>query len=183
MSTSNDKAASAPSGAEAADFVISRTFNAPRALVWQAWTQADRLAQWWGPKGSKIRVARLDTRPGRLFHYSMEYQPGHPMWGRFVFHEVVAPERMIYTSSFSDANGSITRAPFKGIVFPLEVLNIVTFTEQGSGQAAKTAVTLRGGPVNTTEEERATFTGMFDSMRQGFGGTFDQLEAYLANAR
>ena len=164
-------------GTDVPEFVISRTVSAPRGLVWQAWTEAERLEQWWGPKGAKIRVARIDTRPGRLFHYSMEYQPGRPMWGRFVFHEVVALERMIYTSSFSDANGSITRAPFKD-TFPLEVLNTVTFTEQGG----KTTITLRGGPVNTTQEERNTFAGMFDSMRQGFGGTFDQLDAYLAAA-
>jgi uncharacterized protein YndB with AHSA1/START domain len=54
----------------------------------------------------------------------------------------------------------------------------MTLSEQGG----KTTLTLRGAPINATEEERKTFAGMFDSMRQGFGGTFDQLDDYLAKA-
>jgi uncharacterized protein YndB with AHSA1/START domain len=52
----------------------------------------------------------------------------------------------------------------------------MTLTEKDG----KTTLTLRGGPINATDEERKTFVSMFDSMRQGFGGTFDQLAAYLA---
>jgi uncharacterized protein YndB with AHSA1/START domain len=49
-------------------FVITRIFDAPRERVWKAWTEPERLAQWWGPKGSKIRVVTLELRPGGLFH-------------------------------------------------------------------------------------------------------------------
>jgi uncharacterized protein YndB with AHSA1/START domain len=162
------------------DFVISRVFDAPRERVWKAWTDPQALAQWWGPKGSQIRVIKLDVRPGGIFHYAMAFQPGRDMFGRFIYREIAPPERLVFVNSFSDAEGGITRAPFPqlGNTWPLEVLNNLTFTEQDG----KTTVTLRGGPINATEEERKTFASMFDSMRQGFGGTFDQLAAYLAKA-
>jgi uncharacterized protein YndB with AHSA1/START domain len=148
--------------------------------VWSAFNSADALAQWWGPKGSKIRVIKLDFRPGGIFHYAMAFQPGHDMYGRFIYREIAAPERMVFINSFSDPEGGITRAPFPQLEgkWPLEVLNTMTLTEQGG----KTTISLRGGPINATEEERKIFAGMADSMRQGFGGTFDQLDAYLAKA-
>jgi uncharacterized protein YndB with AHSA1/START domain len=160
------------------DFVISRTFDAPRDLVWKVYTEAEHLAQWWGPKGCTIRVIKLDVRPGGIFHYAMAYQPGQEMWGRFVYREIAPPESMVFVSSFSDADGGITRAPFPQLrgTFPLEVLNTMTLVEDGT----KTTVSLRGRPLNATEEERETFRGMFGSMQQGYSGTFDELAQYLA---
>jgi uncharacterized protein YndB with AHSA1/START domain len=162
------------------DFVISRTFDAPRDAVWRAWTDAAALSKWWGPKGCVIRVISLDLREGGLFHYAMGFQPGQEMFGRFIFREIVAPERLVFVNSFSDAAGGITRAPFPQLknLWPLEVLNVMTLTEAGGG----TRLDLRGHPVNATEEERKAFAGNFDSMRQGFGGTFDQLAEHLAGA-
>jgi uncharacterized protein YndB with AHSA1/START domain len=161
------------------DFTIARTFNAPRERVWKAFTSAEALGKWWGPKGSSIRVIAFDFRPGGIFHYAMAFQPGHDMYGRFIYREIEEPSRIVFVNSFSDANGGITRAPFPqlGDKWPLEVLNEMTFTEADG----KTTISLRGGPINATEEERRTFASMADSMRQGFGGTFDQLEQYLAN--
>ena len=163
------------------DFLISRTFDAPRDLVWKAWTSAEGLAQWWGPKGANIRVIKLDFRPGGIFHYAMAFQPGQDMYGRFVYREVAAPERLVFVNSFSDAEGGITRAPFPQLQgkWPLEVLNTVTLTEQDG----KTTMALRGGPINATEEERKIFAEMRDSMRQGFGGSFAKLDDYLAKAK
>jgi uncharacterized protein YndB with AHSA1/START domain len=165
--------------AEAGDFVISRTFEAPRALVWKVWTEPEHLAQWWGPKGCTIRVVKLDVRPGGIFHYAMAYQPGHEMWGRFVYREIVPPERMVWVNSFSDAEGGVARAPFPQLkgAFPLEILNTLTLHENGG----QTTMTVRGRPIDATEEERETYLGMFGSMQQGFTGTFDQLAKYLAS--
>ena len=164
-----------------AEFSIERTYDAPRERVWAAFTTAEGLAHWWGPKGSTLKVLNLDLRPGGMFHYSMEYQPGHPMYGRFIYREIEAPQRIVFATSFSDVSGGITRAPFPQMQdrWPLEVLNTVTFTER----AGRTTLALRGHPINANEQEIATFAGFFDSMRQGFGGTFDQLETYLAAAR
>ena len=143
-------------------------------------TEADRLAQWWGPKGCKIEVLKFDLRPGGAFHYAMRFSAGKPMYGKFVYREIAAPERLVFINSFSDAEGGTTRAPFPqlGGTWPLEVLNNLTLLEQ----CGKTALTLRGHPINATPAEIATYVSMFDSMRQGFGGTFDQLADHLAKA-
>ena len=163
------------------EFVITRQFDAPRELVWKAWTEAEALAQWWGPKGATIRVVKLEMRAGGMFHYAMRYTLGREMFGRFVYREIAAPERLVFVSSFSDADGGITRAPFPqlGGTWPLEVLNTLTLAEE----SGKTTLMLRGGPINATEKELETYAGMFDSMRQGFTGTFDQLAEHLAKAR
>ncbi len=167
------------------EFVISRVFDAPRDLVWSAWTQGERLAQWWGPKGCKIRVLKLEMRPGGIFHYMMEFPKPQPFlkgeseaWGRFIYREITAPERIIYINSFSDATGGITRAPFSE-VWPLEVLVTVTLVEK----SGKTTLTLRVHPINSTTEENEAFAGIHDSMRQGYGGTMDQLSDHLAKAQ
>jgi uncharacterized protein YndB with AHSA1/START domain len=162
------------------EFVFSRTVDAPRDLVWKAWTEADRLAQWWGPKGCTIRVAKFEFKPGGTFHYAMQFKPGHDMWGRFTYREIVAPERLVFINSFSDPEGGLTRAPFSQLnnSWPLEVLNVLTLSEEDG----KTTLTLRGRPINATDEECRLYVSMFDSMRGGFGGTFDKLEAYLKTA-
>lgn len=157
-------------------FSISRTFHAPRNIVWKAWTDRDALAQWWGPKGCPIEVTVLDVKPGGLFHYAMALPNGDKWWGRFVYREIEKPSRLVFVNSFSNENGDITRAPFSAH-WPLEVLNEVTFTEGGG----KTTIRLEGGPIDPADEERAAFESMFKSMEQGFGGTFDQLDDYLAS--
>ncbi|MCQ3941590.1 MAG: SRPBCC domain-containing protein [Alphaproteobacteria bacterium] len=164
--------------AQTGEFTITRSFDAPRDKVWKAWTDADSLEQWWGPKGCTLRVVKFDLRPGGMFHYAMEFQSGRPMYGRFVYREIAAPERLVYVSSFSDAEGVIARAPFPQIKdsWPLEVLNTLPLGEDGD----RTPLTLRAHPLNGSAAEIDTFIGMFDSMLQGFGGTFEQLETHLS---
>jgi uncharacterized protein YndB with AHSA1/START domain len=158
------------------ELVITRVYDAPRELVWRAFTESDRLAQWWGPQGLEMLVTRLDLRPGGVFHYSMRSPEGQILWGRFLYRDIRAPERLVFVSSFSDEEGNITRAPFSP-TWPLEVLNTLTLTESSDG---RTTVTLRGGPINTTQEELETFWNAQDSLTRGFAGTFDQLAAYLS---
>lgn len=175
--------AAAKPGAEALEqeFVFSRTFDAPRDLVWKAWTEPEHLAQWWGPKGCTIRVAKFDLRPGGIFHYAMQFQPGHDMWARFIYCEIAPPERLVFVNAFSDREGGLTRPPYPqlGDDWPLEVLNTVTFAEQ-KGQ---TNLTVRGKPLNASKAAWQAYVRMHDSMRQGFGGTFDKLAAHLASGR
>jgi uncharacterized protein YndB with AHSA1/START domain len=165
----------APQGAE---LEIVRTFDAPRETVWRAWTEVERLARWWGPKGFEMLSTKLDLRPGGMFHYGMRAPNGHEMWGRFVYRDIVAPERLTYVVSFSDPEGGVTRAPFHP-GWPLEVLTTVTFAEE----AGRTTLTLRGRPVDPSADQQALFESWFPSMRQGFGGTMDQLAEYLAGAQ
>jgi len=157
------------------ELVISRTFNAPREMVWKAFTEAEALAQWWGPKGVDLHVSTLDFSLGGIFHYNMP-SPGGVMWGLFKYLEIVKPERIVFISSFSDEEGNIQRAPFSP-TFPMEIMNIMTLIEHGG----KTTLTLKADPMNATKEEQNFFINMMGGMQQGFKGTFDQLEEYLSH--
>jgi uncharacterized protein YndB with AHSA1/START domain len=157
------------------EFVISRVFDAPRDLMWKAWTERDGLMQWFGPKGFPMCTANLDFRPGGTFHYCLRSADGEEMWGKFVYREIVKPERLVWVHSFSDPAGGTTHHPMMP-TWPLEMLSTVTFAESGG----RTTVTIRWGALNPTETERKTFDAGHDSMRQGWTGTFEQLEEYLA---
>jgi uncharacterized protein YndB with AHSA1/START domain len=161
--------------ADLKELVVTRTFSAPRELVWKAWTERARLMEWFGPKGWTISVANLDFRPGGTFHYSMKTPDGKEMWGKFVYREIMPPEKIVLVNSFSDANGGMTRHPMSAS-WPLEMLTTTTFTEENG----KTTITLRWLPLNPTAEERKTFDTSREGMNMGWKGTFDQLEEYLA---
>jgi uncharacterized protein YndB with AHSA1/START domain len=158
------------------EFVISRTFDAPRDLVWKVHTEADHLKQWFGPKGFTMPTCTLDLRPGGIFHYCLKTPDGVEMWGKWTFREIVAPERLVVVVSFSDKDGGITRHPFAPD-WPRETLGTTTFTETDG----KTTITVRWIAINATEAELKTFDAGFDGMNQGWTGTMDQLDAYLKN--
>lgn len=168
----------AASETTAQEFTVTRTFNAPRDVVWKAWTEREALEEWWGPKGCTIEVEELDVSPGGTFHYSMDMKEGCKWWGIFHYEEVVKPERIVFVNSFSNEAGEVTRAPFSDN-WPRRIRNVVTFHDEGG----RTRIELRGRPVNVSAEEQAMFEGMFGSMQQGFGGTFDQLDSYLATQK
>lgn len=158
-------------------FTLTRLFNAPREAVWKAWTDPDRLRQWWGPKGFRWVKADLDFRPGGIFHYCLRSPSGGEMWGKFRYHEITPPERMVFIVTFSNPEGGTTRHPINA-TWPLEVMHTLILAEQ----KGRTTLTLTGLPHNANEEERHTFQKGHLSMQQGFRGTLDQLEAYLAGA-
>jgi uncharacterized protein YndB with AHSA1/START domain len=160
------------------DFVITRTFDAPREQVWRAWTEREQLMQWFSPLGFTMSHAEFDLRPGGTFHYGLSSPHGHEMWGKWIFREIVAPERLVVVTSFSDAQGGITRHPMSPD-WPLETLSISTFEEHDG----KTTVTIRWSPWNASELECKAFAEAHNGMRQGWGGTFAQLDAYLAKTK
>jgi len=159
------------------EFVISRSFDVPREFMFKLWTDPAHMQRWWGPKGVSVVHSKMDLRPGGIYHYCMRTPDGHEMWGKFVFREIVKPERLVFVNSFSDEKGGLTRHP-GSVLWPMEMLSTITFTEQ----AGKTTVTVRWAPLNATQEERKTFEAGFDSMQKGWGGTFEQLGEYLAKA-
>lgn len=157
------------------DLRITRTFNAPRELVWKTMTQAEHLKHWWGPKGVPIDVKKYEPRPGGVFHYCMHFPGGMDIWGRFLYRELVEPERMVWINGFADAEGNAIANPMSP-VWPLEVLNTTTLEEVDG----KTVLHLLSQPFNASDAERAAFLAMHASMQGGFGGMYDQYEEYLA---
>jgi len=173
-----ERASEYVAGMLAKPFIISREFSSPRDLVWQAWTDRERFEQWFGPKGVKVTVAKFDLRPGGMIHYSMTTPDGKEMWGKAVYREVVPKTKLVWINSFSDKDAGITRHPFTTDPWPLQMLTVVTFAEQ----AGKTTVTVNWLPYESDADERRVFDNNHNSMRMGWGGTFEQLTAYLAKA-
>lgn len=159
-----------------AKFVITRSFAASRERLWQAWTDPAQMVQWLGPKGTTGTTLAADLTPGGLLHWRMDGADGSRMWGRAVYREVSAPTRLVYVQSFSDADGRIARAPFFGGRWPLEMLTVVTFQEEGGS----TRVTLTWSPVNAEADENANFIANIPSMNGGWGNSFDQLAVLVA---
>ncbi len=165
------------SGADAGEraFTFARNLDAPRDRVWKAFTEREHLMHWWGPKGFIVRDCTLDLQPGGLFHYCLVSPGGQEMWGKFVYREISAPERLHFIVSFSDEHGGVTRHPWDQH-WPLETLSTIGFAEQNGG----TRVTIRWVPHNATEAERNAFEAGREGAQQGWSGTMQRLAEYLA---
>lgn len=147
------------------ELVLERVFDAPRALVWQAWTQAEHLKHWWGPAGWTLPVCQVDFRPGGVWHYCMRSAEGQESWGRAVYQEIEEPERLVYQDAFSDAEGNVAEG--------MPVMNItVEFVEMGD----KTKVISRTEFASAEELQAVLDMGVEEGMNQ----TWDRLDAYLA---
>lgn len=155
-------------------FVITRTFDAPRDLVFKVWTDAEHLKNWFGPKGATMIASKIDLRPGGIYHYGMTAADGMEVWGRWVFREIDPPKKLVFVTSFSNRAGEIAPRPFPGD-WPHELLSTITFIEFNG----KTTVTVEWTPINATEAEVEFFTSMHESMNQGWGGTLDKLGEHL----
>lgn len=154
---------------------IVRTLDASKQEVFDALSDAEALAQWWGPAGSEFTVLSFDFRRGGSFHYKLEGN-GMTMWGRFVYGEIQRPDSIEFVSSFSDEEGNICKSPFP-MDFPLEIFNRVTLEEHNG----ITTLTLTGHPINASSGQEATYQSIVPGMELGFGATFTQLESYLRN--
>jgi uncharacterized protein YndB with AHSA1/START domain len=165
--------------AESNDFVISRVFEAPRELLWRCFIEPEHMRQWWGPKGSTVVASKMDLRIGGTYHGAMRDPSGRVMWAKFVYREIVPPERLVWVHSFSDENGGLTRHPLSP-TWPLELLTTVTLEDEPDG---KTKLTLRWSPLNATAEEQKTFVASHDGMTQGWNGSFERLASYLPTAK
>jgi uncharacterized protein YndB with AHSA1/START domain len=141
--------------------ITTRIFDAPREMVFQAWTDPKQLQRWWGPKGFTNPVCEVDVRPGGAIRIHMRAPDGtvYPMIG--VFHEIVVPERLVFTSSALDGNGH-----------PLfEVLNTVTFAAEGG----KTKLTVRASVSKVKGDAAPHLAGM----EQGWSMALDRLAKEL----
>jgi len=142
------------------ELVITRTLDAPRGLVFKAWTQPEHLAQWWGPRGFTLPSCEIDLRASGVYRYQMRGPKGDDHWSQGVFREIVEPERLVMAGSCVDVDGNPTGP---------ETLVTVTFEEQGG----KTKVTLR-----QTEFESVTSR---DAHRDGWTSSLERLREFLAH--
>jgi uncharacterized protein YndB with AHSA1/START domain len=86
--------------------VITRVFDAPRELVWKAWTEPKYVMQWWGPKGFTAPVFKMDFRVGGKSLFCMKAPDGQEGWNAIEYHEIVPYEKIVSSMYFSDAEGN-----------------------------------------------------------------------------
>ena len=151
------------------DLIIIRLFDAPRELVWKAWTEPERVMHWWGPKGFTSPVSRIDLRVGGEYLNCMRSPDGKDYWSKGIFLEIVAFERLVMTDSFADENGHTVPASYYGMskYFPLELLITVIFEDHDG----KTKLTLRHTDMPPGPDS--------EGAEQGWNESFDKLAKYL----
>ncbi|HEX5851350.1 MAG TPA: SRPBCC domain-containing protein [Rubrobacter sp.] len=154
------------------ELVVTRDFDAPRELVFRAWTEPERVRRWWGPEGFTMPYCDIDLRPGGTFLRCMRAPGGLDFWVTGVFREIVAPELLVFTDSFADKEGNVV-PPTRygaGSGMPLERLVTVTFEEL----AGSTRVTVRHAGLPSGEDR--------DLVRHGWAGGLESLSGYLSGA-
>jgi uncharacterized protein YndB with AHSA1/START domain len=140
------------------ELVIKRVFDAPRELVFKAWTDPEHLKQWSAPQGFTIPIAEGDLRPGGKWRSMMRKPDGTELWLGGVYREIVEPERLVFTHAWDDANGN--PGP--------ETTVTVTLVERNG----KTEMTFRQGAFESV--------GSRDDHQGGWTECFDRLEELLS---
>jgi uncharacterized protein YndB with AHSA1/START domain len=165
-------ASNAPSASTQQEVVITRVFDAPRELVWKAWTEPDQVMRWWGPKGFISPACEIDFRVGGKFLNCMRSSEGQDIWSTGVYREIVPLERIVCTDSFADEKGEVVPATHYGMPddIPLEMLVTVIFEDVGGN----TRMTLRHEGLPAGE--------MSDGANAGWNESFDKLAEALAKA-
>jgi uncharacterized protein YndB with AHSA1/START domain len=139
--------------------VITRTFDAPRELVWKVWTDPSHARHWMGPRGFTATHFEQDARPGGKWRGCLRGDDGsRELWQGGVFREIVEPERIVYTFAWDREDGSRGH----------ETLVTITFAEQDG----KTRMTFHQAVFDSA--------GQRDGHRGGWNSTFDRLAEYLA---
>jgi uncharacterized protein YndB with AHSA1/START domain len=143
--------------------VITRVFDAPRDLVFKAWSEPERLVQWFGPKGfTSTVVGSMDPRRGGAYRFHMRGPDESDHWVQGVYREIVEPERIVCTYVWTDATGNPTRP---------ETLLTLTFEEHGR----KTKLTLHQAVFESITAR--------DAHEEGWTSSLERLTEYLANPR
>jgi len=151
------------------DLVLTRVFDAPRSLVFEAWVRPEHMIVWWGPDHFTNPVCELDARVGGAIRIHMRGPDGtvYPMSGTFT--ELAPPERLAFLASPLDANGAKV----------FESLTTVTFTEQGR----KTLLTVSVQVLTKTPDAEMYLAGMQEGWTQSLGRLDQQVRAMLSSAQ
>lgn len=142
--------------------IITRIFDAPRELVWQAWTDPEHLMRWWGPKIFTSPVCKVDLRVGGKYLFCMRSPEGQDFWSTGVYREIVPLERIVCTDSFADEHGNVVPASHYGMDgdIPLEMMLTVTF----EAHEGKTKMTLTHVGLPAGEMENMASAGWNESL-------------------
>jgi NADPH:quinone reductase-like Zn-dependent oxidoreductase/uncharacterized protein YndB with AHSA1/START domain len=163
------KAKFTPPQTKETTLVVSHVYDAPRSLVFEAWTRPERMKQWWGPKGFTCPVCEIDLRPGGICRSCMRSPERKDFWSQGVYHEIVEPERIVCTDTFADEKGNPVSPREYGmsVEWPQEALIEATFTEH----AGKTRLTIRHWPLPQGRER--------EMCKQGWDESLEKLGDYL----
>jgi uncharacterized protein YndB with AHSA1/START domain len=148
--------------------VITRVFEAPRALVWKAWTERAHVEAWWAPRGFSTRVEELDLRPGGRTNYVMTGPDGAEYPAEGVFREIVPMERIVTTGDFGEEYRNRAQEDLPGAM-------VATYLFEDAGEE-KTRVTIVID--HPTVEDRRKHEEM--GVLEGWGSSLDCLEDHLA---
>lgn len=143
--------------------VITRVFDAPRELVWKAWTDPKYMMQWWGPKGCTAPICKIDFRVGGKFLCCMKMPDGQEFWNGGEYHEIIPQEKIVSSMYFADAEGNKVDASAYGIEHEAieDAYDVVTFEDLGDG---KTRLTFTGNEPM----EHARESGQLEGWKQIF---------------
>jgi len=158
-------------------FVINRSFDAPLDVMFEMWSNPKHFSQWLAPTGFEMEFLRSDIRPGGSTFYFMTGPGGAKMYGRAEYREIHKPDRLVYTQQFCDEHEKISRHPMAP-TWPETMLTTVKLAAEGPDRTRVTVTWEPHGAV--TREELETFIKARGGMTQGWTGSFDKLEAYLA---
>jgi uncharacterized protein YndB with AHSA1/START domain len=122
--------------------VVTRVFDAPRELVWKAWTNPEYVMQWWGPKGFTSPFCKMDFRVGGKFLYCMRAPDGQEFWNGGEYHEIVLYEKIVSSMYFSDSKGNKVEPGQYGIEHEAieDVHDVILFEDLGNGQTRLTFI-------------------------------------------
>lgn len=149
----------------ARSIVTTRVYDAPRELVFAAWSDPDRIAQWWGPNGFTTTTSEFDMRPGGVWRFVMHGPDGRDYQNRVTYEEVARPQRLVYRHGGEEAD-----------LEPVEFRNTVTFEDLGG----RTRLTMRAVFPSAAERDRvAREHGAVEGGEQ----TLARLAEYLAATR
>ena len=164
MTKNNSSATENPTERE---LIITRTFNAPREVVWRAWNDPAHIEKWWGPETFSTRVEEMDFRPGGKWRYVMIDQDGNEYPAVGVFREIVVPERIVTSDEFGE---ELIDQAAPGD-FPTGIMLTVSFEDLDD----KTKVTLTY--VHRSVEDRVKHETM--GVVAGWNSSLDKLVVYL----
>jgi uncharacterized protein YndB with AHSA1/START domain len=151
--------------------VVTRVFDAPRELVWEAWTDPKYVMQWWGPKGFTASVCKMDFRVGGKFLICTRTPDGQEFWHGGEYHEIVPHEKIISSMYFSDSEGNKVEPAQLGIEHEAieGAHDVILFEDLGNG---RTKLTFIGNETM----ENAIKSGQLEGMNQ----VLDKLAAVVA---